>query len=68
MVNNKPEVKYTATESDFVSVGKSALLHGKVHNHPVANLDGADYVKTSPVIRIFDGGFETQNTVYHAVE
>lgn len=66
MVNNKPVVTFRKHVGDNIIVGQRAMLYGGVHNHP--NVDGSGMVNTSPVIRVFDGGFETQNTVYHAVE
>lgn len=62
--NNKPEVYYLGEPQFWIWWnGKDEVASlNFVFNHP--NLGTCYGVRTSTVLRKFDGGFETRNTIY----
>jgi len=58
----KPTVHYTPTSVDIIKVGHSAFVVPV--DHPSDLVSNTTFVKTSPVVKLTDTGFETQNTIY----
>ena len=64
-MNLKQTVHYRRQPDDVVVEGRRALLHDVV-DHPsrlVSNKPGTPVI-TSPVVRIHEGYFETENSFY----
>lgn len=64
---NKPEVYYEGDPHFWIWWNGKDEVAGLayVYNHP--NLGNIADVRTSTVLRKFDGGFETRNTIYKQV-
>lgn len=59
----KPVVRYNASKYDFVHVGMPALVH-PIDHYNSATVSNTRQVRTSNVVRLTEGGFETSNTMY----
>lgn len=59
---HKPIVNYTPQDADYIVVGHRAFVHPT--NHPSNLVSNTTGVMTSPVVKITEDGFETQNTIY----
>ena len=58
--DGKQYVTFSPVDESLLSVG--VRIWGEVYGHP--RFRDGEMVTTSPIQRIFNGGFETMNTVY----
>lgn len=65
-MKEKPVVMYFPHPQDSIVVGNRATIHNGCVNHPNTKLNDGGTVWTSPVVKKWEGGFETQNSFYRA--
>lgn len=66
MSKSKQIVQYIKSPQNIIKVGSRAFI--KPINHPSDLVSNTTFVLTSTVRQIFDGGFETRNTIYEELK